>query len=716
MSQDSQDIGKQTMDQIGQGAAKGLKNKYVRKALQKGLKVLLKILKFIMQKVVLAVIKALLAFFGPYVLAILLVIILLFIVIDSVVDFDVFQRGAERTPAEELFDKTVREVIIDRTSNIPNSLSSQLASQQSQAPYPAVSESWLGDLEKQMTPSWALTGTLYYYNAIKSKSFKSFHNKYSKVDISSKSKRNKAITDFRNDINKEYDYYFKDSSMTMNVSYGRSSGEYKVTKSTTSCTRPPSEGEDPPPLPTVTSTTTKSNLPSRSIVTGADVHYIKNTFNYKLVTGEWTDGGTTTSGDCTTSTQIQYTLYLLDEATSGQPEYDANTMISFLLIDAPEGKFSRLVKIKDLQFIMDLGEQMDDSFPKLTIEYEKLIKCAKKDGIAGCISEYVTGTFNNSYLGFYSWYPGNYRDLYQAAGDAFDVDWWLIASLHAQETTFSTNPVATDPAKGSSAGAKGHFQFMGLTWLGWGFKGGNGLTVSRLGNIMGPVDVMVKFISDPSQIARFGGFGMDANKNGLSSPWEIEDAAFTASKYIKANGYQKGNEAAIKKAIRAYNHSTSYVNEVYNRGIKFRDGVASVPGGVVGGGSGGNSSVVTIGNRWIGNSVYVFGGGRNQNDIARGRFDCSSFVHWAFNQVGKNLGSLGSTSTETLKKLGTAVPTNQMQPGDLVFFDTYKKDGHVGIYVGDGKFIGAQSSTGVAIANMSSGYWAQKFNGRVKRI
>jgi cell wall-associated NlpC family hydrolase len=57
-----------------------------------------------------------------------------------------------------------------------------------------------------------------------------------------------------------------------------------------------------------------------------------------------------------------------------------------------------------------------------------------------------------------------------------------------------------------------------------------------------------------------------------------------------------------------------------------------------------------------------------------------------------------------------------MKPGDLVFFDTYKKDGHVGIYVGGGQFIGAQSSTGVAIANMSSGYWADHFSGHVVRI
>ncbi|TYR80528.1 peptidase [Priestia megaterium] len=129
-----------------------------------------------------------------------------------------------------------------------------------------------------------------------------------------------------------------------------------------------------------------------------------------------------------------------------------------------------------------------------------------------------------------------------------------------------------------------------------------------------------------------------------------------------------------------------------------------------------STNVVTVGNRWIGNSAYVFGGGRTQADINRGFFDCSAFVHWAYSQVGIQLGARGSVSTESLKHVGTQVSASQMKPGDLVFFDTYKKDGHVGIYVGNGKFIGSQSSTGVAIANMSSGYWAEKFNGRVIRI
>ncbi|WP_257985471.1 C40 family peptidase [Bacillus sp. V5-8f] len=129
-------------------------------------------------------------------------------------------------------------------------------------------------------------------------------------------------------------------------------------------------------------------------------------------------------------------------------------------------------------------------------------------------------------------------------------------------------------------------------------------------------------------------------------------------------------------------------------------------------GSGARSIVVNAGNKYIGNSVYVFGGGRTASDIANGRFDCSAFTSWAFAQAGIKLGA----HTDIQKHAGRQITLSQALPGDLVFFNTYKKDGHVGIYLGGGKFIGSQSSTGIAIANMSSGYYAKKFNGRVVRI
>ena len=100
-------------------------------------------------------------------------------------------------------------------------------------------------------------------------------------------------------------------------------------------------------------------------------------------------------------------------------------------------------------------------------------------------------------------------------------------------------------------------------------------------------------------------------------------------------------------------------------------------------------------------------------------FDCSSFVYWAYEQAGVNLGKRANVSTETLKKEGTAVKggLKGAQPGDLIFFDTYKKNGHVMIYLGDGKAIGAQSSTGVAVVDINkSDYWSSRLNGNVRRI
>ncbi|MRH42093.1 peptidase [Aquibacillus halophilus] len=128
--------------------------------------------------------------------------------------------------------------------------------------------------------------------------------------------------------------------------------------------------------------------------------------------------------------------------------------------------------------------------------------------------------------------------------------------------------------------------------------------------------------------------------------------------------------------------------------------------------SGDVNALISAGNRYLGNSVYVFGGGRSAYDIANGRFDCSGFVSWAFSQIGVNVGA----STSALSVTGTKVSASDMRPGDLVFFNTYKTNGHVGIYVGGNQFIGSQSSTGVAYASMNSSYWSSKFSGHVRRV
>jgi cell wall-associated NlpC family hydrolase len=106
-------------------------------------------------------------------------------------------------------------------------------------------------------------------------------------------------------------------------------------------------------------------------------------------------------------------------------------------------------------------------------------------------------------------------------------------------------------------------------------------------------------------------------------------------------------------------------------------------------------------------TTYVFGAGRNNFDIAAGVFDCSSWVREVFSQAGIDLGPMASTTTDTLAQQGTAVPPKaDLKPGDLVFWNTYKFDGHVGIYLGNDMAIGCNTGKGVSLINMDDSYYA----------
>lgn len=91
-------------------------------------------------------------------------------------------------------------------------------------------------------------------------------------------------------------------------------------------------------------------------------------------------------------------------------------------------------------------------------------------------------------------------------------------------------------------------------------------------------------------------------------------------------------------------------------------------------------------------------------------FDCSGFVRYVFSQA-TNL-SLPPTA-RAISQIGKTIKKDELQPGDLVFFNTLKSAfSHVGIYMGDNKFIHAPS-TGktVRVESMKNSYWAKRFNG-----
>jgi len=93
-------------------------------------------------------------------------------------------------------------------------------------------------------------------------------------------------------------------------------------------------------------------------------------------------------------------------------------------------------------------------------------------------------------------------------------------------------------------------------------------------------------------------------------------------------------------------------------------------------------------------------------------FDCSGFTRHIFeNSIGL---VLPRRADEQARAPGLfSVGKDELKPGDLVFFNTVRRTfSHVGIYVGDGKFIHSPRAGGqVRVEDMRVDYWAKRFNG-----
>ena len=103
---------------------------------------------------------------------------------------------------------------------------------------------------------------------------------------------------------------------------------------------------------------------------------------------------------------------------------------------------------------------------------------------------------------------------------------------------------------------------------------------------------------------------------------------------------------------------------------------------------------------------------RRGGNTADSGFDCSGFTRQVFET---SLGLvLPRRADEQAKAQGlVAVKRDELQPGDLVFFNTLRRTfSHVGIYVGEGKFIHAPKPGGeVRVESMNFAYWAKRFTG-----
>ena len=91
-------------------------------------------------------------------------------------------------------------------------------------------------------------------------------------------------------------------------------------------------------------------------------------------------------------------------------------------------------------------------------------------------------------------------------------------------------------------------------------------------------------------------------------------------------------------------------------------------------------------------------------------FDCSGFVRHVFAEA---LSVELPRSSIEMSRLGNPVENNQLLPGDLLFYNTLKRRfSHVGIYLGEGRFVHAPSpGKNVEIVDMSDAYWKKRFDG-----
>ena len=116
----------------------------------------------------------------------------------------------------------------------------------------------------------------------------------------------------------------------------------------------------------------------------------------------------------------------------------------------------------------------------------------------------------------------------------------------------------------------------------------------------------------------------------------------------------------------------------------------------------GNGAVSSIALQYNG-SPYVYGASGPY------AFDCSGFTSYVYAQAGISIGRT------TYAQYAGGTKVSDLQPGDLLFFNTVGSLGHVGIYLGNGQMIHAgTSATGVQITSINSAYWQSTYAGAVR--
>ncbi|HKT91245.1 MAG TPA: C40 family peptidase [Paraburkholderia sp.] len=154
------------------------------------------------------------------------------------------------------------------------------------------------------------------------------------------------------------------------------------------------------------------------------------------------------------------------------------------------------------------------------------------------------------------------------------------------------------------------------------------------------------------------------------------------------------NNAANAQSIPAVQNASQAAPAPTEGGAKaFLSGMAGKAGDVVVGAL----NMIGVRYRWGGNSPDS-------------GLDCSGFVRYVFQDT---LGMSLPRRAEEMSRVGEKVSMSNLKPGDLVFFNTMRRTfSHVGIYIGDNKFVHSPSTgSTIRVDDLDDGYWEKRFTG-----
>lgn len=345
---------------------------------------------------------------------------------------------------------------------------------------------------------------------------------------------------------------------------------------------------------------------------------------------------------------------------------------------------------------------------------------------------YMTEDSNNSNA-ILNGVPSEYIEYYNEASTLTGIPNWVLAGITKQESNFR-NIASSDGAYGVMQQQR--YDFDGSDIYKYYLDLGLGDLYRSIGYEFNSVDeiwevflndIRLQIITGAYETRHYANYVLykknvaetldyNSTENMKLIDWNADENDPTFREILRRifACYNGGPGYGMK--VDLDNAQNDYPNKVFKYAIEFRNsGLVNSGGGVVGD----NETIETAinaGMQWVGKSPYVWGGGRTQADVDAGRFDCSSFVHYCYASAGIQLGDRASAVTFSMVNMGKGVSPSEMKRGDLIFFDTYTKNGHIAIYLGNGEFLHDGTTHGVWINNLNEPYWTRTFNGNVRRI